>query len=144
MHFITDEWMQRKKTLLKEYEEKDRAGGVVDRRFGENDPTLSLEERMLERFTKERQRASKGAAFNLEDEEDLTHYGQSLSKLDDFDDVGFGFDDDDDDRGSYILLFRTEDSKLKAFVIGQIDRDVVKKTHFGGFSDEGERDDEEV
>jgi nucleolar protein 14 len=96
--------MQRKKTLLKEYEEKDRAGGVVDRRFGENDPTLSLEERMLERFTKERQRASKGAAFNLEDEEDLTHYGQSLSKLDDFDDVGFGLDDDDDDRGSYIPL----------------------------------------
>lgn len=49
---------------------------------------MSLEERMLERFTKERQRASKGVAFNLEDEDDLTHYGQSLSKTDDFDDVG--------------------------------------------------------
>ncbi len=45
---------------------------------------------MLERFTKERQRASKGVAFNLEDEDDLTHYGQSLSKMDDFDYVGLG------------------------------------------------------
>lgn len=77
----------------------------MDRRFGENDPTMSLEERMLERFTKERQRASKGVAFNLEDEEELTHYGQSLSKLDDFDNVGLGLDDDDDDRGALDVLF---------------------------------------
>jgi nucleolar protein 14 len=85
--------------LLKEYEEKNRSGGIVDRRFGENDPTMSLEERMLERFTKERQRASRGEAFNLEDEDDLTHYGQSLSKLDDFDNVGLGLDDDEEERG---------------------------------------------
>ena len=97
--------IQRKKTLLKEYEEKGRAGGILDKRFGENDPTMSLEERMLERFTKERQRASKGAAFNLEDEEELTHYGQSLSKLDDFDNVGLGLDDDDEDRGVHICFF---------------------------------------
>lgn len=64
---------------------------------------MSLEERMLERFTKERQRASKGAAFNLEDEEELTHYGQSLSNLDDFDNVGLGLDDDDETRGEYVL-----------------------------------------
>ena len=41
--------LQRKKTLLKEFEEKDRAGGIVDRRFGENDPAMAPEERMLER-----------------------------------------------------------------------------------------------
>jgi nucleolar protein 14 len=93
-------FVQRKKTLLKEFQEKDRAGGIVDRRFGENDPSMSLEDRMLERFTRERQRASKGAAFNLEDEDELTHYGQSLSKLDDFDNVGVGIDDDDEeDKG---------------------------------------------
>jgi nucleolar protein 14 len=51
---------------------------------------------MLERFTRERQRASKGVAFNLEDEEELTHYGQSLSKLDDFDNVGLRFDSEDE------------------------------------------------
>jgi nucleolar protein 14 len=86
--------------LLKEWSEKDRAGGIVDRRFGENDPTLSLEERMLERFTRERQRASKSAAFNIEDEEELTHYGQSLSKLDDFDDVALHDSDEDEDEAA--------------------------------------------
>lgn len=53
---------------------------------------------MLERFTRERRRASKGVAFNLEDEDELTHYGQSLSKLDDFDNVGLGFDNEDDEE----------------------------------------------
>ncbi|KAF4619608.1 hypothetical protein D9613_004925 [Agrocybe pediades] len=115
---------RRKKTLLKEYEEKGRAGGIVDRRFGENDPTMSLEERMLERFTRERQRASKGVAFNLEDEDDLTHYGQSLSKMDDFDNVGL--DDESEEETS-----------------GQIARNIVSRTHFGGFGDEEEEDEEE-
>jgi nucleolar protein 14 len=82
---------------LVEYELKDKAGGVVDRRFGENDPTMSLEERMLARFTKERQRSSKGALYNLEDEDELTHYGQSLSKLDDFDNVGLSLDDEEEE-----------------------------------------------
>ncbi|KAI0068542.1 Nop14-like protein [Artomyces pyxidatus] len=113
----------RKKTLLKEFQEKDRAGGIVDRRFGENDPTLTPEERMLERFTREKQRVSKGIEFNLEDEGDLTHYGQSLSKLDDFDNVGLGLDDDDE-------------------VKGQIDGETVKRSHFGGFDDEDEDEDE--
>ncbi|KAJ7682105.1 nucleolar protein 14 [Mycena polygramma] len=112
---------QRKRTLLVEYEEKGRAGGIVDRRFGENDPTMSVEERMLERFTKERQRSSRGAAFNLEDEDELTHYGQSLSKLDDFDNVGLGVEDEEER--------------------GQLDPDIVGKTHFGGFSDDEDEDD---
>ncbi|KAH9938114.1 nucleolar protein 14 [Fomitopsis serialis] len=119
-------WMeQRKQTLLKELQERNRAGGIVDRRFGENDPTLTPEERMLERFTREHQRASKGAAFNLEDEDELTHYGQNLSKLDDFDNVGLGLDDDED-----------EDE-------GRIDRSTVQQSHFGGFGDEEEQDEDD-
>lgn len=82
---------------------------------------------MLERFTREHQRASKGSAFNLEDEDDLTHYGQSLSKLDDFDNVGLGLDEDEEEDG------------------GQIDRLTVQKSHFGGFEDnEGDDDEDEV
>ncbi|KAB5593229.1 nucleolar complex protein 14 [Ceratobasidium theobromae] len=107
---------QRKKTLLIEYNQKDRAGGIIDRRFGENDTTISPEERMLERFTRERQRQAKGAVFNLEDDEELTHYGQSLSALDDFDDTGIELDDDEDG--------------------GQIDANVVRQSHFGGFGEE--------
>ena len=95
---------QRKKTLLKEYEERNRPGGILDRRFGENDPAMSLEERMLERFTRERQRAAKGSAFNLEDEDELTHYGQSLSHLDDFDDVGLRVDEGDEEDENGTLL----------------------------------------
>ncbi|KAK2465987.1 hypothetical protein APHAL10511_001628 [Amanita phalloides] len=114
---------QRKKTLLKEYEERNRAGGILDRRFGENDPTMSLEERMLERFTRERQRAAKASAFNLEDEDELTHYGQSLSNLDDFDDVGLMLDEHEEEEGD------------------EINKEIVQKTHFGGFED-GSEDEE--
>jgi nucleolar protein 14 len=109
---------------LKEYEDKNRVGGVVDRRFGENDPTMNPEERMLERFTKERQQASRGAAFNLDDEDELTHYGQSLSKLDDFDNSGLWLDEEDE-----------EDSA------GHIDARVVKSVHFGGFKEDEEDED---
>lgn len=61
---------------------------------------MSLEERMLERFTRERQKSSKGVAFSLEEEDELTHYGQSLSKLDDFDNVGLGLDSEEDEEES--------------------------------------------
>lgn len=57
---------------------------------------------MLERFTRERQRASKGAAFNLEDEVELTHYGQSLSRLDDFADAGLELESDEEAKGSFL------------------------------------------
>jgi nucleolar protein 14 len=100
-------------------------GGILDRRFGENDPTMTPEERMLERFTKERQRASRGAAFNLDDEDELTHYGQSLSKLDDFEGTGLALDDEDDDAP------------------GQIDGRTVKSVHFGGFDDDEQADEDE-
>ncbi|KAI5123379.1 hypothetical protein M0805_006087 [Coniferiporia weirii] len=115
---------QRKRTLLKEYEAKNHAGGIIDRRFGENDPTMTPEERMLERFTKERQRAPRGAVFNLEDEDELTHYGQSLSKMDDFDDAGLGTGVNDDSDSD-----------------GKIDAQIVKQAHFGGFDDEDSDED---
>ncbi len=64
---------------------------------------------MLERFTKERQRASKGVAFNLEDEDDLTHYGQSLSKMDDFDNVGLGDESSEEETSGTNYLSRFAD-----------------------------------
>ena len=65
----------------------------MDRRFGESDPTVTPEERAIQRFMEEKQRGSKKKAiFDLEDPEDdaqLTHFGQSLSfnttnRIDDF------------------------------------------------------------
>ncbi|KAK9325544.1 nucleolar protein 14 [Lipomyces orientalis] len=96
----------RRRTLKRELERKNKVGSVIDRRFGENDPTMTPEERMLERFTRERQaRSSRSSTlFNLEDDDmyeadTLTHYGQSLSL--DQDDFGANnqFSDNDDDSG---------------------------------------------
>jgi nucleolar protein 14 len=100
---------------------------------------MSLEERMLERFTKERQRSSRGTAFNLEDEDELTHYGQSLSKLDDFDNAGLRLDDEEEEIGATGDISTAHDSN---FWSGQMDPNVVGKTHFQGFSDD-EDDDED-
>ncbi len=97
---------------------------------------------MLERFTRERQRASKGATYNLEDEDELTHYGQSLSNLDDFDNVGLGLDDEEEaDLGMLqcsVFLFGCSLS-----VVGAIDRRTVQKSHFGGFDDDEEDEEED-
>jgi nucleolar protein 14 len=78
---------------LARIENRRRVGGIVDRRFGENDPTMTPEDKMLERFTQEKQSRHKNSIFDLEDdnETELTHMGQSLSlnappAVDDFDD----------------------------------------------------------
>jgi len=78
---------------------------------------MSLEERMLERFTRERQRGSKGIMFNLEDVDDLTHYGQSLSKLDDFDDIGLRMESDDEDETSGIFDVPCDTINISRFTL---------------------------
>ena len=81
---------QRRATLLPEYQNRHKSSTFIDRRFGESDSTLTPEERALERFTREKQRQAKGkkaALFNLNDddaegqEEELTHFGRSLSGM---------------------------------------------------------------
>ena len=73
----------RRKTLLVEMQRRGKVGGFIDRRFGENDPSMNPEDRAMERFVQEKQRGStKAALFSLEDDnegEELTHLGQSLS-----------------------------------------------------------------
>lgn len=46
---------QRKDTLLKEFRLKDKNNSFIDRRFGEYDQNLTPEEKILQRFTLERQ-----------------------------------------------------------------------------------------
>lgn len=45
----------RRNALRAERENKNRVGGIVDTRFGENDPTMNPEQKMLERFAREKQ-----------------------------------------------------------------------------------------
>lgn len=89
---------------------KKRKGGVVDKRFGERDKNMTEEEKMLERFTRERQSTAskKKDLFNLEDDDDddqfgsdmfgnkLTHLGASLG--DDFNLQDAGDEDDELDQ----------------------------------------------
>ena len=80
-----------------------RVGAVP--RFGENDPTMSLEERTLEGFPCKRQIASNAIVFSLEDDQKLTHCGQSVSKFDDVDRVGILDDENEDSTGrNYRIL----------------------------------------
>ncbi|KAI1759756.1 Nop14-like protein [Hypoxylon sp. FL1150] len=105
---------RRRQTLLVELNRRHKVGGILDRRFGENDPHMTPEEKMRERFVKEKT-SHKSSMFDLEDDEPsegLTHMGKSLSfdgpnVVDDFDedDLSAGSDaaasdDDDDNRGS--------------------------------------------
>ena len=59
----------------------------VDKRIGEKDNDLSAEDKMIARFTMERMKNSgKKSKFHLGDEENLTHYGQSISEIEQFED----------------------------------------------------------
>ncbi|PVV02461.1 hypothetical protein BB560_003086, partial [Smittium megazygosporum] len=110
---------KRDRTILQELERGTKTGGIRDKRFGENNPEVSVEEKMLERFTKEKQRKiKKSDIYNLSDNESgedmlLTHMGQNLNDIDDFDAAGLGLSDDEDK--------------------GNIDASTVKYMHFGGF-----------
>jgi len=48
-------FLQRNETLLVEYKKLGRGNKIVDHRIGENDPTMSLDEKMVKRFALERQ-----------------------------------------------------------------------------------------
>lgn len=98
---------RRRETLLKEIQSRNKVGGILDRRFGENDPTMTPEQRAAERFAKQNERkAKKNSMFNLEDDEEeeemiLTHGGEvlgmgdfNMSKRDDFDENDLGSSDE--------------------------------------------------
>ncbi|XP_070540572.1 nucleolar protein 14-like [Ptychodera flava] len=104
---------KRKETLLKEYLQRNKNNKVVDRRLGENDATLTPEEKMMKRFAFEKQRYhEKASIYNLNEEEELTHYGQSLAEVEKFE---HPLDESDDDEA------------------GRLDAEYVAQEHFGGF-----------
>ena len=85
--------------MLTEYQQKGRVSQFVDKRFGEDDPNMGDEEKMVARFAAERKKLASKNKFNLEDdEEELTHLGQSLSTIDDYDNIGLNEDEDDEDE----------------------------------------------
>ncbi|XP_064601110.1 nucleolar protein 14-like [Liolophura sinensis] len=90
---------KRKEKLLKELEQKDSANVFIDKRLGENNPNLSVEEKMTQRFALEKKRShEKGSLFNLDEDIELTHYGQSLAEMEKFEAPEIS--DDDLDAGN--------------------------------------------
>ncbi|KAK1830038.1 putative nucleolar complex protein 14 [Podospora conica] len=110
---------KRRQTLLVEMQRRNKVGGLIDRRFGENDPNMTLEDKMIERFTREQQRShKKNTMFDLEEDDEpveaLTHggkeifFGDEIDKLrDDFDeDMSSSGDDSDDSHAARKKLKR--------------------------------------
>ena len=118
----------RKTKLMADYKSSQKSNVFADRRFGEGDANLSLEEKMFMRFQKEKMtKVKKSAKFNLDESEEvtLTHQGKALSEYTtappsgDWDDA----DDEDDEN---------------------LGRDVVNTLHFGGgFQPTGKATDDE-
>ncbi|XDG06562.1 hypothetical protein ABKA04_006177 [Annulohypoxylon sp. FPYF3050] len=130
---------RRRQTLLVELNRRHKVGGILDRRFGENDPFMTPEEKMQERFVREKM-SHKSSMFDLEDDdpsEGLTHLGKSLSLdgpnlVDDFeeDDISAGSDaadSDDEHRGSKRLRPSDDDVQDADQEGGQPERKKTKQ-----------------
>ncbi|NWX13580.1 NOP14 protein, partial [Aegotheles bennettii] len=91
---------KRTQTLLKEYKEREKANVFKDKRFAEYNTKISPEEKMIRRFTLERQRNyGKKNIYNLNEDEELTHYGQSLAEIEKLNDI-VDSDSDTEERGA--------------------------------------------
>ncbi|KAI0869940.1 nucleolar protein 14 [Hypoxylon argillaceum] len=93
---------RRRQTLLVEMNRRNKTGGIRDQRFGENDASMTYEEKMAQRFVREKQ-THKTSMFDLEDDEPidgLTHMGKSITfpDQDDFEETDL-LDPDGSDSG---------------------------------------------
>ncbi|XP_011505256.1 PREDICTED: nucleolar protein 14 homolog [Ceratosolen solmsi marchali] len=108
---------KRKNTLLLEYKVKDKDNIFLDRRIGEKNSGMSEEDKAMARFAAERIKAHKKKdIFNLNDEEILTHRGQSLIDIEKYDNPRSDEDDYSDDENK----------------TGKLDKKFVEDAHFGG------------
>ncbi|NXC29146.1 NOP14 protein, partial [Campylorhamphus procurvoides] len=91
---------KRTHTLLKEYKEREKTNVFKDKRFGEYNTKITPEEKMIRRFALERQQNyGKKNIYNLNEDEELTHYGQSLAEIEKLNDI-VDSDSDTEERGT--------------------------------------------
>jgi nucleolar protein 14 len=118
---------KRHKTLGAEFRARNKSNVFKDKRLGEQDPTLSMEDKMMARFQTERKRKLRNAStFALHDSDSeqegdddalfLTHKGAKIS-------------DDDYDRLNADGPLDDEDNDAEG---RKMDRDIVNQLHFGG------------
>ncbi|ERE89774.1 nucleolar protein 14 [Cricetulus griseus] len=109
---------KRTQTLLKEYKERNKSNVFTDKRFGEYNSNISPEEKMMKRFALEQQRHhEKKNIYNLNEDEELTHYGQSLADIEKHNDI-VDSDNDTEERGTlsdaYDIMVRELGFEMKA------------------------------
>ncbi|NXR59873.1 NOP14 protein, partial [Rhadina sibilatrix] len=91
---------KRNQTLLREYKEREKTNVFKDKRFGEYNTKITPEEKMIRRFALERQQNyGKKNIYNLNEDEELTHYGQSLAEIEKLNDI-VDSDSDTEERGT--------------------------------------------
>lgn len=132
---------KRRRTLGAEFKARHKSNEFRDRRLGEQDPSMSLEDKMMARFQTERKRKLRNAQLfalhdsDREDDDDedadgdalfLTHQGRKIA--DDYDALNADGPMDE---------FDNDDDKAR-----ELDRDIVNKMHFGGGGAEGEEGDD--
>lgn len=91
----------RKKTLLNEYNSRTKNNRLIDRRLGEKDTTMSVEDKMMERMMFERKQSTKVRRhhFNLNDDDDDEDgsFGRTMAEAERFEDQEMPETDDADD-----------------------------------------------
>ena len=79
---------KRRETFLQEYKSKNKDNLFLDRRISEKNSLLSEENKALVTFAVEKIRAhEKKNIYNLNEQEVLTHRGQTLEEIKKFDDL---------------------------------------------------------
>lgn len=106
---------RRKQSLLQEYKLQNKDNVFLDKRIGEQNYAMSVEDKAIARFATERMKAyKKESIFNLNDEI-LTHRGQTLEEIEKFDDP------------------RSDDEFSESEnVSGKLSKNFVEEAHFGG------------
>ncbi|XP_057337915.1 nucleolar protein 14 homolog [Microplitis mediator] len=108
---------KRKHTLLPEFTQKDKLNFFMDRRIGEHNRGMTQEEKSMARFAAEKIKSHKQDIFNLNDDEVLTHKGQTLEEIEKFEDPRSDDEFDDEDGRN---------------ANGYLDKKFVAEAHFGG------------
>lgn len=107
---------KRKQSLLQEYKLKNKDNVFLDKRIGEKNFAMSTDDKAMARFAMERMKMHKKKnIFNLNDDEVLTHRGQTLEEIEKFDDPKSDDEFSDDEN-----------------VNGKLDKNFVEEAHFGG------------
>ncbi|KAL0120714.1 hypothetical protein PUN28_008408 [Cardiocondyla obscurior] len=106
---------KRKQSLLQEYKRQNKDNVFLDKRIGERNSAMSMEDKVTARFATEHMKSyKKDSIFNLNDEV-LTHRGQTLEEIEKFDDPRSDDEFSDDENTT-----------------GKLNRDFVETAHFGG------------